>query len=424
MTRPRPRLIDGADRLARRSWAVDLIAAIVVAAAARVVMQHGLPGYDSSYALAWGNEFARGDVPDFTVPLAPTPHPLMIVVGAAVSPLGGTGETVMIALHLLAFGALVLGTFRLGQELCSTAVGLVAAGVIGICVPAMELASQGISDVPAVALIVWALLLEIRQRRRGWPVLALLAVAGLLRPETWLLGFVYWLYLLRGSSPRARLGSAVLVIAPPLIWATMDVLSTGNPLWSLTGTRDLADELGRRLALETAPAEIPKFLATLLGPGAPLAAAAGLVVGLKFFRPQTLLLLTAAVLNGLALLAYAAVGLPLNSRYLLLAAVTTALLAGVGAVGWLDNEEVRRRRGYLVASALSAVMLIGGVFAFQSSRLDGARDRLARRDQIRSDRTSLLDAKAVRNLDRRCGPFDLRRQPQRACRRVSHRSPR
>ena len=43
--------------------------------------------------------------------------------------------------------------------------------------------------------VIWALLLEIRQPRRGWPVLAMLSLAGLLRPEAWVLAGLYWLYL-------------------------------------------------------------------------------------------------------------------------------------------------------------------------------------------------------------------------------------
>jgi hypothetical protein len=394
-------------RLAPRRAAVDVAAAALVATGVHIVLRHGVPGYDSSYALAWGNELAHGDVPRFNVPLAPTPHPLTIAVGAAVSPLGASGGTLMTTLYLLSFGALVVGTFRLGHELFSSAVGFVAAAVIATCVPLIAVSSEGISDTPAGALVVWALLLEVRQRRRGWPVLALLALAGLLRPEAWLLTGVYWLYLCRGSSWRARLGWAALAGTAPLVWMITDLVSTANPLWSLTGTRDLAEGLGRRSSIAAAPTEGPKLLAKLLGPGALIAAAAGSVVGLTFMRPRTLLVLTVAALNGLAFLAIAAAGLPLNGRYLLLAAVMAAMLSGVGAVGWVDNAEVRHRRRYLVAAALSAAMLLGGAFAFQWSRVDAVSDRLAREAEVRSDLTRLLGTHAARVLDRRCGPFDV-----------------
>ena len=46
-------------------------------------------------------------------------------------------------------------------------------------------------DVPFLALVLAAAAMEARRPRRGWPVLAALAVAGLLRPEAWLLGLAY-----------------------------------------------------------------------------------------------------------------------------------------------------------------------------------------------------------------------------------------
>ena len=50
-------------------------------------------------------------------------------------------------------------------------------------------------DIPFAALVIGAVLLEAQRSRRGVPVLALLALAGLLRPEAWLLAGVYWLWL-------------------------------------------------------------------------------------------------------------------------------------------------------------------------------------------------------------------------------------
>ena len=36
----------------------------------------GFLNYDTAYSLLWGGDLAHGRAPDFTVPLAPTPHPL------------------------------------------------------------------------------------------------------------------------------------------------------------------------------------------------------------------------------------------------------------------------------------------------------------------------------------------------------------
>ena len=57
-----------------------------------------------------------------------------------------------------------------------------------------NLAAQGYLDISYVALIVWAVALEVERPRRGAPVFLLLAAAGLLRPDAWVLSGVYWLW--------------------------------------------------------------------------------------------------------------------------------------------------------------------------------------------------------------------------------------
>ena len=46
-------------------------------------------------------------------------------------------------------------------------------------------------DIPFIALVLWAVVLEARKPRRGPAVLVLLSVAGLLRPEAWLVSLAY-----------------------------------------------------------------------------------------------------------------------------------------------------------------------------------------------------------------------------------------
>ena len=96
---------------------------------------------------------------------------------------------------LLAFGALVYLAFALGRELFSPWVGVVAALVV-LTRPAMQRdALLAYQDVPFAALIVGATLLEARRPRRGAAVLVVLALAGLLRPEAWVLAGLYWLWM-------------------------------------------------------------------------------------------------------------------------------------------------------------------------------------------------------------------------------------
>ena len=73
--------------------------------------------------------------------------------------------------------------------------------------PVISYGVRAYLDVPYVLLVLGALLVEVRRPRAGAPVLALLALAGLLRPEAWVFSGLYWLYLV-GLVPawlRARL---------------------------------------------------------------------------------------------------------------------------------------------------------------------------------------------------------------------------
>src|SRR5438445_5738939 len=88
-----------------RAPARALEAGCVVALAAllRVIAGVGFVNYDTLYALAWGGQLAHGHTPAYDVPVAPTPHPLLELLGVILSPLGpGTARDVAIALAFLA----------------------------------------------------------------------------------------------------------------------------------------------------------------------------------------------------------------------------------------------------------------------------------------------------------------------------------
>ena len=58
------------------------------ALALRVIAGVGFANYDTLYALAWGGQLARGETPAYGVAIAPTPHPLVELVGVVLWPLG------------------------------------------------------------------------------------------------------------------------------------------------------------------------------------------------------------------------------------------------------------------------------------------------------------------------------------------------
>jgi hypothetical protein len=80
-------------------------------------------------------------------------------------------------------------------------------------------------------------------------VLLLLAAAGLLRPDAWLLSGIYWLWCAcwptHPTSNLTRLRYLGLVAIAPALWLGVDAVVTGHPLYSLHSTSGLAAELGR-----------------------------------------------------------------------------------------------------------------------------------------------------------------------------------
>src|SRR5204862_305948 len=185
------------------------------------VVYHGwYLNFDARFALVWAHDAWHGLTPDFTAPYAPTPHPLSTAVSSLALPFGDNGDQLIRWLVLLGFGATVWLAYLLGAELFSTGVGVVTALVV-FSRPALQRdALLGYQDVWFADLVLIAVLLEARRARRGAAVLVLLAVAGLLRPDAWVLSGLYLIYLwptLRTN--RQRLGLAAVVVAAPVAGA-------------------------------------------------------------------------------------------------------------------------------------------------------------------------------------------------------------
>src|SRR5919202_3766099 len=176
---------------ARRAL-VNALAAAAIALAILAFFRHAFLNYDTFYALVWGDDLVHGRAPQYEVPVAPTPHPLATAVGAVAALFGDAGEAVMLGVVLFAIGWLVVGVYRLGAEAFAWPVGVLTALIFATRVPPLNYGIRGYVDLPAVALVVWAAVLEARRPRRGAAVLALLGLAGLLRPEAWPFLAVYW----------------------------------------------------------------------------------------------------------------------------------------------------------------------------------------------------------------------------------------
>jgi hypothetical protein len=371
---------------------VALLGALAWAIAGR-----GLVNYDTLYALVWGRDLAHGTLPDLEVSLAPTPHPLATLGGALLAPLsdatdrgihGEAATTVVIAGAFAALGALGWVVYRLGAAWFNPAAGALAAAIVLTRRPVLDFGARAYVDIPSRVLVLGALLTETRRPRAGAPVLALLALAGLLRPEAWLFSLVYLAYLWR--APRAR-GAPVVALAAagPALWSLTDLVITGDPLHSLLGTRDTAAELARITGLDDVPLTAPRRLGEILREPVLFGAAGGGLLALARLRERARLGAVAGVVAFAAFCVLAAAGLPILGRYLLLPATILAIFCGAGVFGWAALERGDRwRRPWAWFGAVTIVLLV--VFApGQADRLEALRRALHRQDAIQADLAAL-----------------------------------
>lgn len=372
--------------MARRRPIFDALASALVGVLIFAFFGRTFLNYDTFYALLWGGDLAHGRAPDYKVAFAPTPHPLAELAGIPASLFGDAGEAIMLAFVIAALGALVVGIFRLGEEVAGRWVGLLAALIAASRVPFLNYGIRGYVDVVEIALIVWAAVLEMRRPRRGAAVLVLLGLAGLLRPEAWLYAGAYWLWLAPAHDWPGRARLALLVIAPPLIWGLTDLAVSGDFLWSLHGTHDLASELGRRTGLLNAVETGPRRLGEIVRLPELIAAVAGFVLGLVWMSKRTALPAALVVLNALAFAVLALAGLSLLGRYLFLAGAVLAVFAALGCLGWTQltpDHPARRPWQALGAAALAAIAILFGLQ--QVDRLDSLRTDIRARARVQAD---------------------------------------
>lgn len=363
-TLPRPRPARGAagssearpPRLGTRTWERVGAAVVCLGALAGFFLYPTYPNYDSIYSLIWGRELLHLEPLSFEAYRAPTEHPLAIAVGAVLSIFGNSADRIFLALMIAAFVALIFGLYALGRTAFTPLVGLVAAVLVVTRFDFPFLAARGYIDPWYLALVVWAAVLELRKPRRGWAVLVLLALAAMLRPEAWVLAGLYVIWAGWHASWGRRIGYAALAALGPVVWVATDFLVTGNPKYSLSGTSELADELGRNKGVGAVPAATWSFLIDLAKFPVVIGAIAGLLLAL-FIAPRRLVMPLVLFATGVATFAaVGAAGLSVISRYLLVPSLMAMVLCGVAVGGWTMLRERTWARRIWAGGALLLVL--------------------------------------------------------------------
>lgn len=332
-----------ADRSATAERLIFAVGVVMALIAWAIAPSSG--NYDTVLDLIWARELLDGHAPGFEAYAASTPHPAWLAVGVPVVALFGEhADRAMVLLTALTLPVLAAATVRLGRLAGEAVVpnggrvartGLVVGLIAGVLTLTsfafLLLAAKGYLDMPFLALVAWAGVWVV-QRPTAWRGPAvLLLVAGLLRPEAWVLAGAYWLWCTIGgrwsascaaaqAGPARRVvsrcgtevdelgratppsGSArrvvsrsgtevdelggstsavpgralhlAIVLAAPLLWMAVDAAVTGNPLHSLTATSQLADDLGRERGIGRAPSLL---VSQLVDQARPPVAAAGLL---------------------------------------------------------------------------------------------------------------------------------------------------
>jgi hypothetical protein len=369
----------------------------------------GFVNYDTVYSLVWGQQIAGGRLPDYAVAIAPTPHPLTELLGVVLAPLGPDATlTIVVGLAYISLAALAYVLYRLGSAWFSWPVGLVAAGLIVTRDPILNYGARAYVDIPYVFFVLAALLVETRRPRAGWPVLVLLGVAGLLRPEAWLLAGAYWLYLVPRRRPAELVRLAGLVALAPVLWALSDVVITGDAFWSLSHTRATAHTLHRVTGLASFPVKGATAIGGILRPDGALAAAIGLLLSIWLLRRRAL---PGVITGAVGLVAFAVVassGLPIQQRYAFLPAGILAIFAGAGLFGWRSLPAGHRARRPWQATAVvlglvGLALVPSGISSIRSTFVSG-KQPLRSQQRIQDDLVALVDRHAI-NLA--CGPVGV-----------------
>jgi hypothetical protein len=394
------------NRLTPAAWVGGTVAVLLL------LFPLGFPNYDTIYSLLWGRELGEGLSPDRGAALPPTPHPLAELFGLVTSPLGDGSIDLTMVVAYLALGLVGYLVYRLGSLWFDRPIGAVAALIVLTRAPYLSNGLRAYVDLPYIALVLAALVVETKRPRAGWPVLALLALAGLLRPEAWLFAIAYWLYLFLGGERSSRqLGwLAALALAGPVLWALFDWIASGSPTYSFTGTRETVDTLAR----DTGPVDLvlygPRRLGEVLQWPGMIGAAGGVLIGaaivwrgrvkpLGVYSPEKASIgLAAAALALGAFAILACVGLAIIPRYTMLAAAILAVFAALALLGWrlLEREHPWRRPWQGFAAVVALMFAIWA--PNQYDLLHRVDVDLTNQGEIESDLNDLADSGAFANV--------------------------
>ena len=313
------------------------VAAFVLVAVRTAVLAVPFMNPDNLAYLAWGEELRAGGLPTAENALT-TPHPvpilLMAVVGGIVSPLATWAALAVAGLVAVVAGATLVAWRAAGVSgVAGALLALALAGGIWVAGPL-----RGI-DWLAAGAIGLALAVPPERRRTR---LVLLVLAGLVRPEAWLLPPL----LVLAGDRRAWRAAVAWGVAAPGLWAVFDGALLGDPLLAFHRT----DALSGIAAPGPGLVGVVELVVSAAGLGV-------FVAWLGAWRLWAVDVLPGLVLAAVpvALLAELAVGYPVRERYALLLVPAVA-----GAAGSLVRLRGRVQAAVSLALVAGALVIAAG----------------------------------------------------------------
>jgi hypothetical protein len=197
-----------------------------------------------------------------------------------------------------------------------------------------------------------------------------------------------------------------LAAVGPVLWALVDGVVTGNPLYSLTSTAGLAQELERTQGFSSVLGSVWTYGVRIDKVPVLLGAIAGLPLAIWMAPRRVLAPLAALALLTGVYVAEGAVGASVVDRYLVGAATVALLFCAVTIGGWAMLEPgTLLRRVWMAAAA--ALVIYGGVSVAMTLSLSGLQTTLAEHEDFHEGLAAALHSAPVRAELRRCPLLSL-----------------
>jgi hypothetical protein len=178
---------------------------------------------------------------------------------------------------------------------------------------------------------------------------------------------------------------------------------TGDPLFSLHGTQELADLLERKRGIAHVPGTFVTFLADVARPPVALAGAIGIVVAVRRLGWSRMAVALALLGGGaLTFVATGVAGLSIIQRYLTVPAVALCVLAGY-ALGGFTTLEPGVRRTRWRAAAVGGLVVGLAFLALKASSFGRLAGELRFIRATHAELRMLLDGASRETLS--CGPL-------------------